>query len=57
MAPFSGNGKRSPGDRPVVPTTELDALRKPSPTAADDARAGGSNNAAPAEHATGDGVH
>jgi cell division protease FtsH len=57
MAPFSGNGKRSPGDRPVVPTTELDALRKPSPTAADDARAGAGNNAAPAEHATGDGVH
>ncbi|MCW2640130.1 MAG: cell division protein FtsH [Dactylosporangium sp.] len=56
MAPFSGNGKRRRGDWPAVPTTELDGLRRPSPTAGDDAdqaRAG----AGPADRSTGDGAN
>jgi cell division protease FtsH len=57
MAPFSGNGKRR-RDFPAVPTTELDALRKPSVTGADDSRAGAGNSSAPsAERSTGDGAH
>src|SRR5262249_39545488 len=37
MSPYNGNGKRGGGDRPIVPTTELDALRKTLPVAAEEA--------------------
>jgi cell division protease FtsH len=58
MAPYSGNGKRRRGDHTMVPTTELDALRKTAPTAAEEvaqARAGASGAASSAEFSTGDG--
>ncbi|GII25194.1 ATP-dependent zinc metalloprotease FtsH [Planosporangium mesophilum] len=60
MAPYSGNGKRRRGDLPTVPTTELDALRKPSPTASaggDEARAGAGSGVASGERSTGDGAN
>ncbi len=57
MAPYNGNGKRRGGDH-LVPTTELDVLRKTAPTAAEEAaqaRAGASGAPSSADFSTGDG--
>jgi cell division protease FtsH len=59
MAPFSGNGKRRRGEHPVVPTTELGALRKPAPTGAEEnaqAHAGAAGAGSSADRVTGDGT-
>ncbi|NJC69188.1 ATP-dependent metallopeptidase FtsH/Yme1/Tma family protein [Planosporangium thailandense] len=62
MAPYSGNGKRRHRDFPAVPTTELDALRKPAVTGGDDseeARAGAAGGDSPfsADRSNGDGTN
>jgi cell division protease FtsH len=54
MAPYNGNGKRRRGDHPIVPTTDLEALRKSAPTAAEEAHAG---SASAADRSMGDGTH
>jgi cell division protease FtsH len=59
MAPYSGNGKRRRGEHPVVPTTELGALRKPAPTGAEEnaqAHAGAAGAGSSADRVTGDGT-
>jgi cell division protease FtsH len=57
MAPYNGNGKRRRGEHPIVPTTELEALRKTAPTAAEEAAQARAGSASSADRSTGDRPH